>query len=73
MPHVHERKMLVQMEHPTIGVLPLVGSPLKMSGTPVEYHLPPPLIGQHTKDVLKDVLGYSEEKITGFKESGCIK
>ncbi len=73
MPHVKEREMLVEMEHPTIGVLPLVGSPLKMGSTPVEYHLPPPLMGQHTKDVLKDVLGYSEEKVADLTERGCIK
>jgi formyl-CoA transferase len=73
MPHVHEREMLVHMRHPTIGALPLVGSPLKMDGTPVEYRLPPPLMGQHTKDVLKNVLGYSEEKVMELAERGCVK
>lgn len=73
MPHVKEREMLVQMEHPTIGALPLVGSPLKMGGTPVSYRLPPPLMGQHTKDILREVLGYSEEKVSALTESGCIK
>jgi crotonobetainyl-CoA:carnitine CoA-transferase CaiB-like acyl-CoA transferase len=37
--------VLAEMQHPTIGVLPLVGSPLKMGVTPVQYHLPPPLMG----------------------------
>jgi len=73
MPHVKEREMLVEMEHPTIGALPLVGSPLKMGGTPVNYRLPPPLMGQHTKDVLKEVLGYSEETVEKLRERGCIK
>jgi crotonobetainyl-CoA:carnitine CoA-transferase CaiB-like acyl-CoA transferase len=57
MPNVQEREMLVKMDHPTIGKLPLVGSPLKMSDTPVEYRLPPPLMGQHTEEVLKKLRG----------------
>lgn len=72
MPHVQEREMLVQMEHPTIGALPLVGSPLKMDGTPVSYRLPPPLMGQHTKGILQNMLGFSEERVAGLMESGCI-
>ncbi len=55
MPNVKEREMLVTMNHPTIGELPLVGSPLKMSNTPVEYRLPPPLMGQHTEEVLREL------------------
>ena len=55
MPNVQEREMLVKMNHPTIGELPLVGSPLKLSDTPVEYHLPPPLMGEHTEEVLKEL------------------
>jgi formyl-CoA transferase len=73
MPHVREREMLIEMEHPTIGALPLVGSPLKMGGTPVEYRLPPPLMGQHTKEILREILGYPDEKMMALMESGCIK
>ncbi len=45
MPMVKDRGMLVKMDHPTIGELPLVGSPLKMSDTSVENRLHPPLGG----------------------------
>jgi crotonobetainyl-CoA:carnitine CoA-transferase CaiB-like acyl-CoA transferase len=55
MPTVKERSMLIEMEHPTIGKLPLVGSPLKMSETPVQYKSPPPLMGEHTKEILKEL------------------
>ena len=60
MPTVKEREMLVKMKHPIIGELPLVGSPLKMSDTPVEYRLPPPLMGEHTEEVLGE-LGYGDD------------
>lgn len=72
-PHVKERGMLVEMQHPTIGALPLVGSPLKMTATPVVYHLPPPLMGEHTRVVLKDLLRYSDGQVDDLIESGCIK
>jgi len=73
MPHVEEREMLVQMKHPTIGALPLVGSSLKMGGTPISYRLPPPLMGEHTNSILKDLLGYSEEFTKGLAEKECVK
>ena len=60
MPTVKEREMLVKMDHPTIGEIPLVGSPLKMSDTPVEYRLHPPLMGEHTDQVLRE-LGYLDD------------
>ena len=55
MPTVKEREMLVKMDHPTIGKLPLVGSPLKMSDTPVQYRLHQPLMGEHTQEVLREL------------------
>ncbi len=61
MPTLNEREMLVRMNHPTIGELPLVGSPLKMSDTPVEYRLPPPLMGEHTEEVLRE-LRYGDDE-----------
>ena len=57
MPQVEAREMLIHIQHPTIGELPLVGSPLKFSDTPVEYKLPPPRLGEHTEEVLKELLG----------------
>jgi crotonobetainyl-CoA:carnitine CoA-transferase CaiB-like acyl-CoA transferase len=57
MPQVEAREMLTHMQHPEIGDLRLVGSPLKFSDTPVEYKLPPPRLGEHTEEVLKELLG----------------
>ncbi len=71
MPHVAEREMLVTMRHPTVGDLTLVGSPLKMSETPVEYKLPPPLKGQHTEEALRE-LNFSEEQIAAYKSKNAL-
>ncbi len=51
---VAARQMLIEMEHPSIGSLRLVGSPLKLSETPVEYRLSPPRLGEHTDEILKE-------------------
>lgn len=60
---VAEREMLIRMDHPVTGNIALVGSPLKMQATPVSYRIPPPRLGEHTSQVLKDVLGYSDYQI----------
>jgi formyl-CoA transferase len=57
MPQVQAHEMLIHMEHPEIGDLKLVGSPLKFSDTPVDYRLPPPRLGEHTEDILKELFG----------------
>jgi formyl-CoA transferase len=71
-PQVLSREMLVEMEHPKVGKLKLVGSPLKLSKTPVQYRLPPPLLGEHTESVLREVLGYDKETIARLKEAKVI-
>ena len=55
-PHTVARGMVVEMDHPTAGKVRLIGSPLKLSGTPVEYRLAPPLLGEHTATVLRELL-----------------
>lgn len=73
-PHVKAREMVVNVPHPLAGPdgAALIASPLKLSGTPVEYRYHPPLLGQHTDEVLAEVLGYDEAKINELRESGAI-
>jgi len=72
MQQVKEREMVIEMEHPTIGWLPMVGSPLKMGSTPIEYRIPPPLMGEHTDELLKQ-MDYKDEQIHELREKGCVK
>lgn len=70
-PHVLHRNMLVNMEHPTAGEVSMTGLPMKFSETPGEVETPPPLLGEHTADVLAE-LGYSAEAVEELREKGVI-
>lgn len=70
-PQVLARDMLVELPHPTAGNVRLVGSPLKLSRTPVCLEQPPPLLGQHTAEVLVE-LGYSQEEIDRLRDQGSV-
>jgi crotonobetainyl-CoA:carnitine CoA-transferase CaiB-like acyl-CoA transferase len=72
-PHIQARKLRIEMPHPTAGTMPLVGSPIRMSATPVEYRLPPPLLGQHTLSVLEEVLGLSRAEIDALAENKIVQ
>jgi crotonobetainyl-CoA:carnitine CoA-transferase CaiB-like acyl-CoA transferase len=61
-PQVQHRGMRVAMQHPG-GPVSLLASPMRFSDTPVRYELPPPLLGQHTDEVLQRVLGLSEDEL----------
>jgi crotonobetainyl-CoA:carnitine CoA-transferase CaiB-like acyl-CoA transferase len=69
---VRHRGMRVQMQHPLAGALALVASPLRLSRTPVEYQLPPPLLGQHTDEVLAGLLGMDRSEIERLRREGVI-
>ncbi len=60
-PHVIARDMVTRWRHPLADAVDLVASPMKLSATPVRADLPPPLLGEHTSEVLADWLGAPEE------------
>lgn len=64
--------MVREVAHPTIGTLPLVASPLKLSRTPVAEPVAPPLLGEHGDHVLVDILGLGAEEIAALRASGAI-
>ena len=71
-PQVLHRNMVEEIDHPTAGRIKLTGIPVKMSGTPAEIRLPPPTLGQHTDEVLRNVLGYDEGRIRTLRSAGTI-
>ena len=70
-PQVRERGMVHRWQHP-LADMDLVGSPLKLSATPVRTDLPPPLLGQHTQEVLGEVLGWDTERIAQLRAQEVI-
>ena len=71
-PQVRERGMVHEWQHPLSGTVKLVGSPIKLSGTPVRSDLPPPLLGQHTEQVLQEVLGWDGERVAQLRKQEVI-
>ena len=66
------RNIKMEMTHPTGGTVPLVRSPMRLSATPVVENRPPPLLGQHTSEILKERLGLSDADIQALKNKGVI-
>ena len=72
-PQVQARGMQIRMPHPLAGEdVRLVGSPIQLSRTPVSYRRAPPTLGQHTDEVLAEVLGLGEDERNALREEGVI-
>jgi len=68
-PQVRHRGLRVEIPHPA-GSVPTVASPMRFSETPVTYDVPPPMLGQHTDEILQGLLGMSAQQIADLRESG---
>jgi crotonobetainyl-CoA:carnitine CoA-transferase CaiB-like acyl-CoA transferase len=71
-PQAAERAMIFEMEHPVEGPIRQVGSPFKLSETPVRMTLPPPRLGEHTEEVLASA-GYREDELRRLRRDGVTK
>jgi crotonobetainyl-CoA:carnitine CoA-transferase CaiB-like acyl-CoA transferase len=69
---VLRREMLVEVEHPTAGTVRMAGLPVKFSATPASIRLPPPLLGQHTAQILTSWLGMRSEEINELKRKRVV-
>ncbi|MEA2778094.1 MAG: hypothetical protein QOF90_3500 [Acetobacteraceae bacterium] len=68
-PQLRYRQMYLQMDHPALGMRKVQNAPFKFSDTAVSNQLPAPLIGQHTREIVEDLLGYSHEELrAGFAD-----
>ncbi|WP_114652897.1 CaiB/BaiF CoA transferase family protein [Polynucleobacter necessarius] len=67
---VKARGVQIDIPHPTAGNMKLVGSPMRLSETPVEVRMAPPTLGQHTDEILRERLGLDTQAIAALKEQG---
>ncbi len=72
-PHIYVREMVVEMEGPRGEKVKTIGNPLKMEGTPIKKFSRPPRLGEHTRQILSEVLGYGDEKIESLSQKGIVK
>lgn len=66
-PQVQARQMKISLPHPIAGQADFVASPLRLSASPVQYHSAPPLLGEHTEQVLQDILGLDLDQIQALQ------
>ena len=74
-PHVQARGVVVEMPHASLpqgGTVKVIANPVRLSETPADYRLPPPLLGQHTDEVLKQALGQDDAKLAELRSKGVI-
>ena len=67
-----QRGMIWSMDHPSAGEVRNIANPIELTGTPFPKPSAPPRLGEHTDDVLRDVLGFSADKIAALKDQGAV-
>jgi crotonobetainyl-CoA:carnitine CoA-transferase CaiB-like acyl-CoA transferase len=71
-PQVRHRRMQVTAPHPAAGAVRMVASPMKLSETPVTYETGPPLLGEHTREVLEGILGLDPAEVERLRREGVV-
>ena len=71
-PQVRHRSLRLELPHPSAGMVPLVANPIRLSETPIHYEAPPPLLGQHTDEILREQLGFDAAAIAELRRRGVV-
>ncbi|MNJ80105.1 Succinyl-CoA:(R)-benzylsuccinate CoA-transferase subunit BbsF [compost metagenome] len=71
-PQVRHREVLGSVQHPALGAMPVIRNPIHFSGTPIAVGLPPPMLGEHTADILRAELGLSADAIGRLQAEGIV-
>ena len=71
-PQIAARDMLVEVEHPTLGPLTLPGIPVKLSESPGSIRKAPPLVGEDSNEVYRELLGMDDDRLAELREAGAI-
>jgi len=71
-PQVVARGLRAEVDHPTAGRLALVGSPLCIPTSPTQVYRAPPLLGQHTDEILVDILGCTQDEVAAWRRAGVV-
>lgn len=71
-PHVAARQLLIDVPDPIMGTVRLVGPPFKMSGNPAPVASPAPLLGEHNGEILREMLGYSDQRVADLQAEGVL-
>jgi crotonobetainyl-CoA:carnitine CoA-transferase CaiB-like acyl-CoA transferase len=71
-PHVEARRLLIDVPDPILGSVRLVGPPFKLSGNPEPLTRPAPLLGEHNAEILRERLGYSDQRVSELQAEGVL-
>ena len=71
-PQVIARGLKIEMSHPVAGKVQLIRSPMRFSGTPIEHTVPPPVLGEHTAEILRSMLRLGDDEIEKLRADGVV-
>jgi crotonobetainyl-CoA:carnitine CoA-transferase CaiB-like acyl-CoA transferase len=71
-PHVQARGCVVELPHASGETVRVIANPVRLSGTPADYRVPPPLLGEHSEEVLSGLLGMTAAEIAALREKKVV-
>ena len=71
-PHLSERELMVEVPDPIAGTIHVTGKMIKFSRTPIVVGSAP-MVGEHTEEILRDILGYPEEQVQALHDGGVVR